>query len=138
MLPMTNEMQHSQSVSYQDLIELTAVYSDALFMESNLQRAYDAAKDLTQYCRDNVSLVSYSNGSINGLNERQKKLQELYFIAEDSATSYLEGYEEQAFKALTLATIERKRIEAEISLTKAWLYSLSGSARTNTFGSPTP
>jgi hypothetical protein len=122
------ELVNPHAPSYQGLIELTAAYSDALLMEAEAQKAFLDAQSLTQYRRDEVVLGAYTANVISGGNERQRKLQEGYVIADDLATAYLEGYEDQALKALTLATVERKRIEAEIGLTKAWLYSISGQA----------
>lgn len=125
----TQKVDGREAVTLEELIALTAAYSLALIDEAVAQKVYDETSSLTQYQRDNVAYLAYANGQINGANESQKKLQVLHLIAEDKALPYLEGMEDVALKALTLATVERKRMEAEISLTKAWLYSQSGAGR---------
>lgn len=130
----TQEVDKHEPVTLEGLIGLTFAYSLALVDEAVTQKFYNEAQELTQYQRDNVARLAYSKGDINGANERQKKLQELYFISEDKAVPYLEGMEDQALRAYTLTSVERKRIEAEISLTKAWLYSQSGASHVTNYG----
>lgn len=111
---------------YQSLIVLVDALHDAMELEADHQKKYEYAKDAVQYRRDEVALSAYRDGAINGANERHKKLQETSAISNDSAANFLQDYEAQAFDALTLAVIERKSLETQVSLTKAWLYSRSG------------
>lgn len=115
--------------TFQSIMNLTAIYAEALLMEADCQTNYDNAKNAAQYRRDDIALRAYADGIINGGNERHKRLQEIYLFNADEGAAILDEYEEKAFKALTLASSERKRIEYQVSLTKAWLYSRSGGLR---------
>jgi hypothetical protein len=110
------------------LLQLSNAYQDALFAEAQAQIEYNDAQALTEYRRDEVVFDAYEDGHIEEPNERRRKLRETMIIADDEAVGWLEWYERKALNELILKTGERKRIEAEISITKAWLYSQSGMA----------
>lgn len=122
----TQKVDTGKDVDLEYVIGLTAAYSLAMVDEIVSEKLYKDAQALSQHRRDRVSLDAYAGGGIDGGNERHKKLQEIRFLFEDIELARLEVLEETALRSLALATIERKRVEAEISLTKAWLYSKSG------------
>lgn len=114
--------------TFEGLMNFADMYQDALFMEAEAQKAYIDAQALTEYRRNQAVADAYAAGLINGGNEPHRKIQAIRVVDEDRAVAHLQWYEGQALKVLTLAAAERKRIESEMSLTKAWLYSQSGLA----------
>lgn len=76
-----------------------------------------------------VAAEGYANETINGKNEAARKLQEAAII-EDSNGLYWLGLKVKAAElAADLAEIDRKSIEAEVNLTRAWLYSQASIVR---------
>ena len=71
--------------------------------------------------------LAYHNGEIVGKNTDERQRKETVFLSNDDAYQAALQNENKIDKYYQMAKIERQRIENEISLTKAWLYSQRGS-----------
>lgn len=106
----------------QDLVEY---YGQMLIAEYEAQvEANNAATDVE---RVEAVLIGagYVSGSIDGKNAETRKAQERQILAQSS--EYAAAREAQTISddQVALNVINRKKIEALLSLTKAWLYSQS-------------
>lgn len=110
-----------------ELLELISQYKDALIEERAAILALADARVALETERARLLVYAYNTtGQIDGKNETVRKLQEAEYLENQNGLDWLARYEREAAEAVSRAEIERKTIEVEISLTKAWLYSLSG------------
>jgi len=70
--------------------------------------------------------AAYADGTIDGKNAETRKAQERALLAGSSEYNLAVGAQSNADTDAMFKEIERKRVEALVSLTKAWLYSQSG------------
>jgi hypothetical protein len=116
-----------------DISELTEAYLAYLLEERQAQRRVLDAREAVEYERQRLISIARSDGLITGKNEQERNEQISIVVANTPADKsgyyFLKEYELKEEIALEIVEAQRKAIEAEISLTKAWLYSLSGGAR---------
>jgi hypothetical protein len=110
----------------QGIINLADAYKAALIAEQdaifNLAQAQSALE--TEKVR--VVAEAYALGHINGKNEAERSTQIAHGLEGAPGVDFLTTYAQAPKRALSNAEIERKSLDVEISLTKAWLYSQGG------------
>ena len=101
-------------------------YTDALVKEYGAKRAAQQERDAVETFKVSVIDTAQRDGQIDGKNSDTRAAQRVAVLAacEDyqDALREVQATEDTAARAETL----RKTVEAEIGLTKAWLYSQSG------------
>ena len=113
---------------YQKLMELVDKYGEILTIESARSDFLTDARAALETEKARVLLTAYADDVINGKNETVRKLQETMVIDDSNSLYWLGLYERRFAQALSDSENDRKNIEAEISLVKAWPYSQSGRA----------
>ena len=109
-----------------DVEILAANYEDILSDEQSLQDELIKAQSAYETEKSRLLNDAYVAGAIDGKNEAARKLQESAVLESSASLDFLNTYAIKRQVELNQVTIERKGIEAKISLTKAWLYSQSG------------
>lgn len=111
----------------QELTTLANQYSAALLEEYTAKlKATNAAAETDRVAAEIIAVGYAEGGAINGKNADTRKAQERALLAESIDYKLAQGAQAQADNEAALLEIERKRVEALVSLTKAWLYSQSG------------
>jgi len=108
------------------LTELVDAYGNALRAERTLMHEMLQASAAVDSEKVRVITEGYAVGTIDIKNAETRKAGENAAIELSPALPFLQEYEAKARYSLEQIEIDRKCIEAEISLTKAWLYSQSG------------
>lgn len=106
--------------------ELVAQYEAALQTEYRCKEDFLAAHTHAEEFEAKELSQAYDDGVIDGKNAEQRKLQTVALLAQNEAVQLARAAKAEAERAASLAEIERKRMDAMISLVRAWLYSQSG------------
>lgn len=113
-----------------DIKLMMSSYRNALKAESDYMLAMQGASEAVEFEKTRVLSLARANGQINGKNEGERAEQAALILentpGDESGYWFLCDYALGIRAYLTAWEIRRKALEAEISLTKAWLYSLSG------------
>lgn len=107
----------------QDIETLTGILADALREEYQLRIELETVKATVETRQASVLLDAYAEGVIDGSNAEIRKRQEIVTLAKDDAWQGAIANLSGAEYRVSVAEIERRRVEAIISLTRAWLYS---------------
>lgn len=105
--------------------ELVSDYRAALLAERSMLFELSKARAAVESEKVRSIAEAYALGSIDLKNADTRKAGENAAVECSSALPFLQEYEREAEQNAEQAEIDRKCIEAEISLTKAWLYSQS-------------
>jgi len=110
-----------------DITTLTRRHAAALHAEAQAARhAAEAKAGLGEIAAIAIS-EGYRTGKIAGKNADARARAEKLHLAEHVDYRALEAHQARLQEQADAARIRRQAIETEISLTRAWLYSLSGS-----------
>lgn len=108
-----------------ELQELVADYKNALIIERGTIVEMTQARATCESEKVRSIQEAYATGAIDSKNQDTRKAGEAAAVELSSALPFLQEYEREACQNFEQAEIDRKCIEAEMSLTKAWLYSQS-------------
>lgn len=110
-------------MEYQELEKLTYQYADALGKEYILKfDAIDAQAGIERI-KTRIIKKAAADGQIDGGNADTRKIQRAAAVANAPGATEARAILKQAELAAAMAEIERKRLDALVGLTKAWLYS---------------
>jgi len=123
----------SEVFSLADVSLLVEAYEAQLLEERVIMRRLLDARDAVEYEKARIVSIARADGLITGKNEAERNEQITIIVANtpdcESGYYFLKQWEFDQERALEIVEAQRKSIEAEISLTKAWLYSQSGVQR---------
>ena len=114
------------SETLESMRQLVNDYGDILSSERSAIHELTKARAACESEKIRSIQEAYSTGSIDPKNAETRKAGENTAMELSPALPFLQEYEREAEQNYEQAEIDRKCIEAEISLTKAWLYSQSG------------
>ena len=114
-------------INHDYLINLTKELYAAQLEEFDLSTIWIQAKVKTDEAKALSLSVAYHAGPSFGKNADERQRNEIVFLSSDNAYQTALQAENEAYNNYQMAKIWSKRIENEISLTKAWLYSQRGS-----------
>jgi hypothetical protein len=103
--------------------DLVMQYECALKDEYRLRRDAEAEEDAYDQLEGLIINDGYVNGVIDGKNKQTRDAQEAALIADSDALRDAREEVEQLQRQAERMTAKRKALEAEIGLTRAWLYS---------------
>lgn len=113
-------------MDHQELIALTDSYKETLEKEREARLALNTTLTAMEKRKVFLLNLAYATGKIDGKNAEIRSNQEKLILADDedhaSYVSAKAGYE----SLVSLIEVDRRYLEAVMSLTKAWLYSQSG------------
>lgn len=123
-----SEQGEKEPFSYSEVFDLTEAYQLAMIEERHCMKNVIKAREAVDTERSRVIFNARGEGLISGKNEAERNDQIVALLETGAANGlyWLEKYLADCEHDLDMAEIHRKSIEAEISLTKAWLYSQSG------------
>jgi hypothetical protein len=110
----------------QEIRELAESYGQSLGVEYEAKADANAAATEVERIASIIIGAGYADGTIDGKNAETRKAQEREALAK--SPEYTAAKEAQAIAddQAALNEINRKQLEALVSLTKAWLYSQAG------------
>lgn len=97
--------------------------AEALKEEWHAKVKAETARTTVEILQAKLLVNAYAEGVIDGKNADIRRRQETVALWGDSGYSEAMGFLDIAEHLAGVAEIERKRVEAVISLTRAWLYS---------------
>jgi hypothetical protein len=109
------------------IVMMVEQYQSILIEENEAEKNFILAQDALEYEKARVISIAYSDRSIDGKTAEIRKWQETVFIANTASIALLGEYWWEAKNILDEIQSARKSVEAEIGLTKAFLYSKTGS-----------
>ena len=108
------------------ITELILNYREFLLIERVAMMELNDSRSALESEKSRVIGQSYDLGEIDLKNADTRKTGENKAVENSNGVYWLERVVREAQQNYEQAEIDRKAIEAEISLTKAWLYSQSG------------
>lgn len=107
----------------QDIKTLTGILADALREEYEAKVKAEEINATAEANQARRLLIAYAEGVIDGTNADIRKRQEIVTLRDDEENQKEMVGLSIMNRHVNRAEIERKRVEAVISLTRAWLYS---------------
>ena len=113
-------------MNLQDIEQLVNDYECQLNEEYAVKAALVERQNAAEYAKVITLLAAYSDGVIDGKNADMRKLQEAAVVGESESIGEIEHAVKALAQRVALEENTSKALEAQIGLTKAWLYSQSG------------
>jgi hypothetical protein len=125
--PEKSAMQNKSIIfDLQDVKELTNSYKALLLIERSAMMELSDARAALESEKSRMIGLAYVAGAIDTKNADTRKTGETKAVEDSPGVYWLEKYAREAQQNYEQAEIDRKAVEIEISLVKAWLYSQSG------------